>query len=105
MSSVTVADVLASAITQKDNGYITEVYESFSQHLNGEIKKIQFFFNNETRTWELNYITTSIGEVIGTEKCYKRTVKLYRETLQSPTAVFSIGAPVTYTVEEITENK
>lgn len=98
------ADVLATAITEKDNGYITEVYNSLSQHLNGEIKKMQFLFNVETCKWELNYITTSTGEVIGTEKCYKRTVKLYRETLQSPTAGFSIGAPVTYTVEEITEN-
>lgn len=99
------ADVLATAIAEKDSGYITDVYNSLSQHLNGEIKKIQFLFNEETRKWELNYITTSTGEVIGTEKCYKRTVKLYRETLQSPTAGFSIGAPVTYTVEEITENK
>lgn len=98
------ADVLATAITEKDNGYITEVYESLSQHLKGEIKKIQFLFNVETCKWELNYITTSTGEVIGTEKCYKRTVKLYKETLQSPTAGFSIGAPVTYTVEEITES-
>lgn len=97
------ADVLATAITEIDSGYISEVYESFSCHLNGEIKKIQFLFNVETRKWELNYITTSTGEVIGTEKCYKRTVTLYRETLLSPTAGFSIGAPVAYTVEEVTE--
>ena len=50
------ADVLATAITEKDNGYISEVYESLSQHLNGEIKKIQFLFNVETYKWELNYI-------------------------------------------------
>ena len=97
------ANVLATAITEIDNGYISEVYESFSCHLNGEIKKIQFLFNVETRKWELNYITTSAGEVIGTEKCYKRTVTLYRETLQSPTAGFSIGAPIAYTVDEVTE--
>lgn len=84
-----------------DNGYITEVYDSFSQHLSGEIKKTQFLFNAETNHWELNYITASTGEVIGAKKCDKRTVKLYRVTFQFPTAGFSIGAPVTYTVEEI----
>ena len=95
------AETLAKAIVEKDSGYIADTYEAFLQHLNGEIKKIQFLFNTETSKWELNYITSNIGEVVGAEKCYIRTVKLYKETLQSPTAGFSIGAPVTYTVEEI----
>lgn len=95
------AETLAKAIIEKDSGYIADTYEAFSQNLNGEIKKTQFLFNAETSKWELNYITSNIGEVIGTEKCYRRTVNLYKETLQSPTAGFSIGAPVTYAVEEI----
>jgi len=95
------AETLAKALVEKESGYIADTYEKFLQHLNGDIKKIQFLFNAETNKWELNYITSSTGEVIGTEKCYKRTVKLYKEILQSPAAGFSIGAAVTYTAEEI----
>lgn len=97
-------ETLAKAIFEKDSGYIEETHKKFSQHLHGEIKKIQFLFNVESNKWELNYITSSIGEVIGTKKCYRHAVNLYKEIQQSPTAGFSIGAPVTYSIEEISED-
>lgn len=37
--------------------------------------KIQLVYNTGTKDWEFNYLATETGEVIGTEKTYKRSVK------------------------------
>ena len=37
--------------------------------------KIQLVYNTETGQWEFNYIATGKGEVIGTEKSYKKSLK------------------------------
>lgn len=37
--------------------------------------KIQLLCNIETENWEFNYIATETGEVIGTEKSYKKSVQ------------------------------
>lgn len=44
--------------------------------------KIQFIYNEEKSSWEFNYLSTSTGKVIGSEKCYKRTMKLSSEFLK-----------------------
>lgn len=36
---------------------------------------IQLVYNTETGQWEFNYIATEKGEVIGTEKSYKKSLK------------------------------
>lgn len=48
-----------------------------------DIAKIQFLYNIEGNEWEFNYLTTATGKVIGTEKCYKRTVHLSQKIINS----------------------
>lgn len=37
--------------------------------------KIQLVYNTEKGQWEFNYIATEKGEVIGTEKSFKKSLK------------------------------
>jgi len=37
--------------------------------------KIQLVYNVEDEKWEFNYIATEKGEIIGTEKSYKKSAK------------------------------
>ena len=95
------AETFNKAMEEKDSGYIADTFERYCQIFPDGINKIQFLFNKATNKWELNYLTSNSGEVIGTEKCYKNTKRIYDQTLASPTAAFSLGATVTYQVEEI----
>lgn len=95
------ADKLSCAMDKIDDGYITETYQKFTQYLNGGIRKMQFLYDNQKEKWELNYILSNQGQVIGTEKCYDRSITLYRQLMNTPGAGFSIGAAVDYEVEEI----
>lgn len=44
--------------------------------------KIQYIYNEDRSCWEFNYLSTSTGKVIGSEKCYKKTMKLSSEFLK-----------------------
>ena len=95
------AEILARAMDKVDDGYIMETYQKFKQHLNDGIHKMQFLYDATSEKWELNYILSKQGQVIGTEKCYEKSVKLYRRLMNTPGAGFSLGATVDYEVEEM----
>lgn len=95
------ADVLSGALDKINDGVISGTYQKFVQYLNGGIQKMQFLYNNQSGRWELNYILSNQGQVIGTEKCYDRSITMYRQLMNTPGAGFSIGAAVDYEVEEI----
>lgn len=84
-------DVL-NAIESASDGYIANQTEKYRRYLDGSLKKIQFLYNVETKKWEVNYMVTNTGQVIGSEKCYKKAVKLYNTIMKTPGAGFSIGA-------------
>lgn len=90
-------DVL-NAIEIASDGYIASQTEKYRRYLDGSLKKIQYLFNVETKKWEVNYMVTNTGQVIGSEKCYKKAVKLYNTIMKTPGAGFSIGG--TATIEE-----
>lgn len=52
----------------------------------------------------MSYLTTVTGQVIGTEKSYRCTVQMYRSTLKSPTAGFSVGGTATFSSSEDVES-
>lgn len=54
-------------------GAVNEI-ENLKKHFPSFLK-IQLVFNTETEQWEFNYIATERGEVIGTEKSYKRSMQ------------------------------
>ncbi len=83
-------DVL-NAIEIASDGYITNQTEKYRQYLDGSLKKIQYLYNVETTKWEVNYMVTNTGQVIGSEKCYKKAVKLYNTIMKTPGAGFSVG--------------
>lgn len=97
------AETFNKAMEEKDSGYIADTFERYCQIFSDGINKMQFLFNEDTNKWELNYLTSNSGQVIGSEKCYKNTKRIYDQTLASPTAAFSLGATVTYQVEEISD--
>lgn len=73
-------------------GYdIKQKVQQFDNYTNKNLKKIQFVYDEIGAKWELSYLTTNTGQVIGTEVNYKRTIQMYRSVLDSPTAGFSIG--------------
>lgn len=78
--------------------------QQFNDYTNGNLKKIQFVYDEAEGKWEMSYLTTITGQVIGTEKNYKRTVQMYRSVLESPTAGFSIGGTATFSNSEDIEN-
>ena len=54
-------------------GVVSEI-ENLKKHFSS-FSKIQLVYNTETEQWEFNYIATEKGEVIGTEKSYKKSMK------------------------------
>lgn len=70
---------------------IKQKVQQFDNYTNSNLKKIQFVYDEIGAKWELSYLTTNTGQVIGTEVNYKRTIQMYRSVLDSPTAGFSIG--------------
>jgi len=73
-------------------GYdILQKVQQFDDYTNNNLKKMQFVYDEVEKKWEMSYLTTKTGQVIGTEVNYKRTIQMYRSVLESPTAGFSIG--------------
>lgn len=70
---------------------ISKKVQQFDNYTNKNIKKIQFVYDEIEAKWEMSYLTTNTGQVIGTEANYKRTIQMYQSVLDSPTAGFSIG--------------
>ena len=57
-------------------------------------------YDEEKPKWEMTYLTTNTGQVIGTESYYGRTVQMYYDVLKSPTAGFSISGTATLSNSE-----
>lgn len=79
------------AIEIASDGYIVRQTEKFSCFLGGDLKKIQYLYDVEAKKWEVNYMVTSTGQVIGSEKNYRKAVKLYNTIMKTPGAGFSVG--------------
>lgn len=68
------------------NAYKKEVIENLKKEIETSIKqlkaeKIQFFFNEENK-WEINYILTSNGKVIGTKKSFKKRDEYFQKMVE-----------------------
>lgn len=50
--------------------------EKFVKNFNVDIAKLQCIYDLEKQKWTVNYVSTKDGKVIGSEKCYKKTVTL-----------------------------
>lgn len=50
--------------------------EKFVKNFNVDIAKLQCKYNIEKQKWTVNYVSTKDGKVIGSEKCYRKTVEL-----------------------------
>lgn len=94
------ADAVAKAFETLASFDVEKKVEQFSQYTNGQLHKIQFVYDDFTMKWEMSYLTTKTGKIIGTMKKYKQAVKMYKEVMSSPTAGFSIAGPVTISEEE-----
>lgn len=67
--------VLDSLQCDKINVIFTKI-DQMKAHLHDEIAKVQLLYDPSSEEWELNYLTSTTGQVIGSEKCYKKTAKL-----------------------------
>lgn len=93
-------DTVLKALEALKTYDIAQKVQQFNDYTNGNLKKIQFIYDENEAKWEMGYLTTKSGQVIGTEANYKRVVQLYRSTLKSPTAGFSVGGTATITSQE-----
>lgn len=50
--------------------------EKFINNFNVDIAKLQCIYDIEKQNWTINYVSTKDGKVIGSEKCYRKTVEL-----------------------------
>ena len=68
-------DVAIRAISGDE---LTEVFERLKDIKTRfqTLQKVQFIYDEVEKKWELNYLTTETGEVIGTEKSHQRAAKL-----------------------------
>lgn len=94
------ADAVAKAFEALTFYDVEKKVEQFSQYTNGQLHKIQFVYDDVTMKWEMSYLTTKTGKIIGTMEKYKQAVKMYKEVMSSPTAGFSISGLATISEEE-----
>jgi hypothetical protein len=64
---------IQSISADKLSGIIEEIEQKKAIFSN--FTKIQLVYNVEDEKWEFNYIATEKGEIIGTEKSYKKSAK------------------------------
>lgn len=93
-------DVL-NAIEIASDGYISSQTEKYRRYLGDTLNKIQFLYCAETKKWEVNYMLTNTGQVIGSERNYRKAVKLYNSIIKTPGAGFSIGGTATVEKNEM----
>lgn len=66
--------IAIEAICEEKLISVVSEIENLKKHFSSFVK-IQLVYNTETGQWEFNYIATEKGEVIGTEKSYKKSLK------------------------------
>lgn len=74
-----IPDILFEALQNEKLSQIEAKIESFTNNFNVDIAKVQCLYNIEGQEWIVNYVSTRDGKVIGSEKCYKKTVELARK--------------------------
>lgn len=74
-----IPDILFEALQNEKLSQIEAKIETFTNNFNVDIAKVQCLYNIEGQEWIVNYVSTRDGKVIGSEKCYKKTVKLARK--------------------------
>ena len=74
-----IPDILFEALQNEKLSQIEVKIETFTNNFNIEIAKVQCLYNIEGQEWIINYVSTRDGKVIGSEKCYKKTVELARK--------------------------
>ncbi len=76
-------NVLFQAISsEKLSAFINDV-DRVKDVIDEPTYKIQYIYNEEKSCWEFNYLSTSTGKAIGSEKCYKRTMELSSKFLKN----------------------
>lgn len=59
---------------------IADIREKFPKSM-----MLQFIFDIKCKKWDFNYLATTDGEAIGSEKCYKHTKQLYIDNFSGKT--------------------
>ena len=70
---------LLEALQPEKMRQIEKRIENFTNTFDVDIAKIQCIYNIERQKWEVNYVSTKEGQVIGSEKCYKKTTELVKK--------------------------
>lgn len=69
-------DILFEALSIDKISEVHTEIEKFINCFNFDIAKLQCMYDVEKQKWEVNYVSTKDGKIIGSEKCYKKTVEL-----------------------------
>lgn len=85
------ADEVLKAFSKLSEFDFLSVTEQFKHYTNDNLEKIQFLFDSVYGKWEMTYLTTKDGKVIGTEVNYKKAVIMYKKIMESPSAAFSVA--------------
>lgn len=72
-------ECLFEALSSEKICQIEKEIDDFINNFDVEIDKIQCLYNKEPGKWEINYVSTKEGKVIGSEKCYRKTVELRKQ--------------------------
>lgn len=72
-------NILIEALSNEKMEQIKNTINQFVQNFEIDINKIQCLYDKDEHKWEVNYVATKDGKVIGSEKCYKRTMELNKK--------------------------
>ncbi len=70
------------ALKPENLSQIFDIISQVSALISDDIAKIQLTYDCQNNKWEFNYLTSTTGQVLGTEKCYKRTAKVFEEIVK-----------------------
>lgn len=68
-------EILFEALSSDKIYQVETEVEEFVKNFNVEIAKLQCIYDIEKQKWTVNYASTKDGKVIGSEKCYRKTVE------------------------------
>lgn len=69
-------DILFEALRAEKLCEIETEVENFIRTFAIDVAKMRYMFDIDSEKWIINYVSTKDGKVLGSEKCYKRTVAL-----------------------------
>ncbi len=98
------ADEVLDAFSKLSEFDYLSVVERFKHYTNDNLEKIQFLFDSFNGKWEMTYLTTKDGQVIGTKANYEKAVVMYKKIMESHIAGFSISGSAIFNDSECDEN-